>query len=174
MRAFLEAATGFPTLLFTAALVVVVGFWVLVAFGVAGSNSFDADADLDSWGMGGVPVAVALSLLTALGWILGLGTAILLDVFGPSGVLGGLLRLGVPIGAVPAAWPLTRLFVLPLRPLFPDEPRPSRRTEAHVGGGTASPCATGHAEKPFRGAPYVSAIDSRDSAAALPTRDRAA
>ncbi|WP_225859554.1 hypothetical protein [Streptomyces albicerus] len=174
MRAFLEAATGFPTLLFTAALVVVVGFWVLVAFGAAGSDSFDADADLRTWGMGGVPVAVAFSLLTVLAWILGLGTAILLDAFVPLGILGGLLRLMVPIGVLLAAWRLTRLFVRPLHRLFPDEPGPSRHTEARIGDGTTSSCATGRVQKPFRRAPYVSALDSRDCAAALHTRDRAA
>ncbi|WP_328769847.1 hypothetical protein [Streptomyces sp. NBC_00286] len=174
MRAFLEAATGFPTLLFTAALVVVVGFWVLVAFGAAGSDSFDADTDLDAWGMGGVPVAVAFSLLTVLAWFLSLGAAILLDVFVPSGTLGGLLRLVVPVGVLLAAWRLTCLFVRPLHRLFPDEPEPPRHAEARIGDGITVPCAADEAEEPFRGAPYAAALDSRDRADALHPRDRAA
>jgi hypothetical protein len=39
MRTFLEAATGLPTILLTAALVVVVCFWILVAAGVAAAIS---------------------------------------------------------------------------------------------------------------------------------------
>jgi hypothetical protein len=125
MRVFLEAVTGFPTLLFTAALVVVVGFWVLVAFGAAGSDSFDADADLDAWGMGGVPVAVAFSLLTATGWFLSLGATVLLDPVALSGLLAGLTNLVVLTVALLGAWRATRLLVRPLHRLFPDEPPPS-------------------------------------------------
>ena len=43
---FLAAATGLPTILLTAALVVVVCFWLLAAVGVACADSFDADVDL--------------------------------------------------------------------------------------------------------------------------------
>ncbi|MCX4238410.1 hypothetical protein ACH4Y0_21095 [Streptomyces sp. NPDC020707] len=46
MRTFSEAATGFPSLLFTAALVVVLGFWLLVAGWAVRADSFDPDADL--------------------------------------------------------------------------------------------------------------------------------
>ncbi|WP_461059034.1 hypothetical protein [Streptomyces pseudoechinosporeus] len=174
MRAFLEAATGFPTLLFTAALVVVVGFWVLVAFGAAGSDSFDADTDLDAWGMGGVPVAVAFSLLTVAAWILALGAAILLDAFVPSGILGGLLHLVVPIGVLLAAWRLTCLFVRPLHRLFPDEPEPPRHTEARIGDGTTSPSAAHDVEDPVGPMPHAAVLHSRDRADALGPRDRAA
>ncbi|NGO43491.1 hypothetical protein [Streptomyces ureilyticus] len=177
MRAFLEAASGFPTLLFTAALVVAVGFWVLVAFGAAGSDSFDAEADLDAWGMGGVPVAVAFSLLTVLAWFLSLGAAILLDAYVPSGILGGLLRLVVPIGVLLAAWRLTCLFVRPLHRLCPDEPEPPRRTEvteARVGDGATSPHAAPDVEEPVRPMPRAAVLDPRDRADALSPRDRAA
>ncbi|MFR0355658.1 hypothetical protein [Streptomyces sediminimaris] len=132
MRTLMEAATGFPLILFTAALVVVVVFWLLVAAGVTHSGSFDADLDLDAWGMGGVPVAVALSLLTALCWILGVGTAVLLTWFAPAGVVTGLAR---PVGAAAAlfaGWWLTRLLVSRLlvsrRP--PARLRASRRPPA--------------------------------------------
>ncbi|WP_328687908.1 hypothetical protein OHA74_54120 [Streptomyces phaeochromogenes] len=169
VRAFLEAAAGFPTLLFTAALVVVVGFWVLVAFSAAGSDSFDADADLGVWGMGGVPVAVALTLLTVLTWVLGVGSAILLDVFVPSGLLAGLLRLVAPIVGLLAAWRLTRLFVRALHSLSPDEPELLRPAEARSGTTRADDAA----DKP-RGAPFAIALDARDRAAVHCPRDRAA
>ncbi|CAL9610160.1 hypothetical protein SUDANB15_05589 [Streptomyces sp. enrichment culture] len=126
MRTFVEAATGLPTLLFTAALVVVVCFWLLVAAGLAGSRAFDPDADLGALGMGGVPVAVALSLLTALAWLLATGAGVLLAATVPDGPAAGLLRPLTACGALLVSWRLTRLLVRPLHRLFPDEPGPSR------------------------------------------------
>ncbi|WP_328360217.1 hypothetical protein OG800_24200 [Streptomyces sp. NBC_00445] len=126
MRAFLMAATGLPTILLTAALVVVVCLWALVAVGVTAADSFDADADLAPWGMGGVPVAVAFSLLTLLGWSLSVGATFVLTALALPGLAAGLLRLVVPVGAILVAWWLTCLFVRPLHRRFPDEPSPSR------------------------------------------------
>lgn len=62
MRTFFMAATGFPTFLFTVPLLVAAGFWLLVAVGAADPRTFDEDADLGALGLGGVPVAVAVSL----------------------------------------------------------------------------------------------------------------
>ncbi|WP_081238979.1 hypothetical protein [Streptomyces viridosporus] len=129
MRTFVEAAAGLPTLLFTAALVVVICFWLLVAAGLAGSRSFDSDADLDALGMGGVPVAVAFSLLTVFAWLLATGTGVLLAAAVPEGP-AGLLRPLVACGALLVSWRLTCLFVRPLHRLFPDEPGPSRSVRA--------------------------------------------
>ncbi|MGW1157497.1 hypothetical protein ACWD5Q_27315 [Streptomyces sp. NPDC002513] len=128
MRVFVEAATGFPGLLFTAALVVVVCFWLLVGLGVTASDSFDPDVDLGGWGMGGVPVAVALSLLTVLAWFLGVGASVLFAALAPSGTMTGVLRPVVSAAALYAAWRLTRLLVRPLHRLFPGEPGPVHPT----------------------------------------------
>ncbi|MEV0642055.1 hypothetical protein AB0I77_45475 [Streptomyces sp. NPDC050619] len=139
MRTFLVAATGLPTILLTAALVVVVCFWLLAAVGVAGIDSFDTDVDLRAWRMSGVPVTVALSLLTVLGWSLSVGAAVVLAVLAPPGPATGLLRLVVPVGALLVAWVTTCLIVRPLQRLFPDEPAlpaepaPSVLSEAHTG-----------------------------------------
>ncbi|NUP19323.1 MAG: hypothetical protein HOZ81_25190 [Streptomyces sp.] len=124
MGTFLAAATGLPTILLTAALVVVFCFWLLVAVGVAAADTFDRDADLSAWGMGGVPVTVAVSAMTALGWLLSVGAILVLAAFVPPGPASGLLRIVVPVVALLVAWPLTCLFVRPLHRLFPDEPGP--------------------------------------------------
>ncbi|MDX2680399.1 hypothetical protein [Streptomyces soliscabiei] len=89
MRTFLVAATGLPTILLTAALVVVVCFWLLAAVGVADVDSFDTDVDLRAWRMGGVPVAVAFSVLTALAWSLSVGAAVVVAVLAPPGLSPG-------------------------------------------------------------------------------------
>ncbi|MFE9765292.1 hypothetical protein ACFYPC_12310 [Streptomyces sp. NPDC005808] len=122
MWTFLAAATGLHTILLSAALVVVVCFWLLVAVGAAAVDSFDTDVDLGRWHLGGVPVTVALSLVTVVAWSLSVGTAVALDVFAPAGPAVGLLRPGVPVGALFVAWSLTRRIVRPLHRLFPDEP----------------------------------------------------
>ncbi|MHC3450708.1 hypothetical protein [Streptomyces prasinus] len=126
MHMIADAATGPPTLLLTAALVVAAGFWLLVAVGVTTPQAFDSDADLDAWGMGGVPVALAFSLLTLFAWLLATGVTVLLDAHVPEGPGAGLLRLPALAGALFAAWRLTRFFVRPLHRLLPDEPGPSR------------------------------------------------
>lgn len=141
MHRFVEAATGAPTLLFTAALVVVVCFWLLVAAGAATARGFDTDADLGALGMGGVPVAVAFSLLTLFAWSLATGAAVLLDALVPEGPAAGLLRPLTACGALFAAWRLTRLSVRPLRRLFPEASGPQAsgpETSAH---GPAAPAS---------------------------------
>ncbi|MFD5520115.1 hypothetical protein [Streptomyces sp. NPDC127066] len=124
MRTFVAAATGLTGILFTAALVVAVCFWLLVAVGAVTMDSFDADADLDAWSMGGVPVTVALSLLAVLAWLLNVAATALLSAHAPSGTATGVLHLLAPAGSLLAAWRLTCLFVRPLRRHFPEEPGP--------------------------------------------------
>ncbi|MGW5969457.1 hypothetical protein [Streptomyces sp. NPDC055186] len=126
MHMVAEAATGLPTLLFTAALVVAACFWLLVAVGATTPHAFDSDADLEAWGMGGVPVALALSLLALFTWLLATGATVLLAVHVPDGSAARSLRLPVVFAALLAAWRLTRFFVRPLHRLLPDEPEPSR------------------------------------------------
>ncbi|MGA5452018.1 hypothetical protein ACPCVO_35830 [Streptomyces umbrinus] len=169
MHAFFEAATGFPSLLFTAAMIVILTFWLLVAFGAAGADSFDADADLDAWGMGGVPVAVAFSMLTAFAWLLSLGTVILLHAAAPAGVAIGLVKIVMPVGALLVAWRLTRLFVRPLHRLFPDEPGDEpgapRPVEAIVSAGIGVPRPRSGADDQVRDTPYKVTSNARDRAA---------
>ncbi|MFE7901720.1 hypothetical protein ACFU3E_30310 [Streptomyces sp. NPDC057424] len=127
MRTLLSVATGPPTILLTTAVVVAMCFWGLVAVGLTSAGSFDADADLGAWGLGGVPVAVAVSLLAVAAWLLSVGGILLLTVYAPPSPATGLLRMALPAAALLAAWRLTRLFVRPLHRLCPDEPGPPDR-----------------------------------------------
>ncbi|MGW4203484.1 hypothetical protein [Streptomyces sp. NPDC004726] len=127
MDEFLHAAFGFPTMVFTAALVVVCGFWLLVLIGAAEHDGFDADLNADALSLGGVPVSVSASLLIALAWFLSLAGSVLLVDTGVTGGLLLLLNLVVPVAALVCSWWLTRLLVRPLARLFPDEPGPSRQ-----------------------------------------------
>ncbi|MFG3659406.1 hypothetical protein [Streptomyces sp. NPDC047706] len=165
MRTLLEAATGLPMIVLTAALVVLVCFWLLVAVRVATPAGFDADVDLGPWGMGGVPVSVALSSLTVLAWLLGIGATTALAAFLPPGPVTGLLRLAVPLPALVVAWRLTRLFVRPLHRLRPDEPVPPPRGAAGTGDRAAPPGACDGSRDSLRGPSYDGALRVRDRVA---------
>jgi hypothetical protein len=126
MGAFLAAAAGFPTILFSSALVVVVVFWLLTAIGAADHHGFHGHQHFEAWGMGGVPVTVAFSLLTAVAWFVSLSTTVLLDPLMPFGLARAAFRVAVLAVALLVAWRTTRLLVRPLRHLLPDAPGPSR------------------------------------------------
>ncbi|WP_299529880.1 hypothetical protein [uncultured Streptomyces sp.] len=117
MHVYLHAAVGFPTVLFSAALVVVTCFWLLVAAGAARPDAFDQDLDPHRAGLGGMPVAVSVSLIVCVGWLCTLtGSALLLH----HGVKGGpkaLLALAVLTGALLVAWTAVRLVAVCLVPL---------------------------------------------------------
>lgn len=119
MRTFFEAATGFPTFLFTVPLLAAAGFWLLVAVGAADSRTFDGDADLGALGLGGVPVAVAFSLWTGFAWAGSLGAAVLLEPLASSGPARALTGLAVLVAAPSVSWCATRALVLLLRRLHP-------------------------------------------------------
>ncbi|MGP8298294.1 hypothetical protein ACTPOK_10150 [Streptomyces inhibens] len=126
MGTLFAAAAGFPTLLFTTALAVVVIFWLLVAVGVTDSGSFDADVDADAWGMSGVPVSVTFSVMTVLAWCVSFAATVLLDPLVAPGVGRAVVRLAALAAALLIAWRVTRVLVRPLHRLFPDEPGPPR------------------------------------------------
>ncbi|MGW0734267.1 hypothetical protein [Streptomyces sp. NPDC002851] len=126
MNEFLNAAFGFPTALFTAALVVIVGFWLLVAVGAAESDGFEGDLGLGRVGLGGVPVAVAVSVFVAVAWCGSLIGSVLLRRAGFEGPGYGGLAAAVLVLAVLLARSVVRALVRPLSRLMPDEPGPSR------------------------------------------------
>ncbi|SME89178.1 hypothetical protein [Streptomyces sp. Amel2xC10] len=78
-QAVVDAAVRFPDVIWTSALVVSLGFWLLVLLGLAGARDFDADAPGLARSLRGVPVAVLASAVIAHAWLLGLAGSVLLD-----------------------------------------------------------------------------------------------
>ncbi|MEU7046456.1 hypothetical protein AB0A77_36155 [Streptomyces varsoviensis] len=148
MHDFLAAALGFPAVVFSFALVVVVAYWLLVLVGGIDSDSHGhhdlsdghgsggdgADGSghggltglVAAVGLGGVPITVVLSLLTAVAWFLALAGTVLLERIEAHGPTRTLLGAGVLAVAAVGSWAVTWLLVRPLRRLYPDERPPSR------------------------------------------------
>ncbi|MFC9612641.1 hypothetical protein [Streptomyces sp. NPDC056938] len=101
MGEFLAAVVGFPGLLFTSALVVSCGFWVLVASGRVEAGAFDAAVELDAWGLGGVPVAGAVSSVIVVAWLASVTGSMLAELVAPGGMthaaLEAVLLIGSPV-----------------------------------------------------------------------------
>ncbi|XVS64157.1 hypothetical protein ACQPYE_38925 [Actinosynnema sp. CA-299493] len=113
MGEFFAASLGFPVAVLSVLLVIVVAYWLLVAFGAA-------DADWVELDIGGVPATLGLSLLVAFSWFACLAGVVVLDptsTLAGTGVLGGSLAVGLV---------LTRLVMTPLKRLFPADPPASR------------------------------------------------
>ncbi|GGZ12984.1 hypothetical protein CP967_17605 [Streptomyces nitrosporeus] len=127
MNEFLSAALAFPAVVFGAALVVVVCFWLLVLAGATGHDSFDTDLDTDAVGVGGVPVSVSVSLLVLVSWFVSLTGSVLVLRSGATGTPRALLHIAVLAAALLIAWGTVRMLLRRFRRYFPAEPPPSRR-----------------------------------------------
>ncbi|MFF2716270.1 hypothetical protein [Streptomyces sp. NPDC058011] len=127
MDEFLNAALGFPAVIFGTALVVVVCFWLLVLAGAADQHSFDADLDSGAVGFGGVPVTVSVSLLVVIGWFGSLTGTVLVHRLPATGATRAVLAVAVLAGSLFLAWGTVRLLAHLFRRYFPAEPPPSRR-----------------------------------------------
>lgn len=119
MGALIGTALDFPAILFGPPLLVVLAYWLFVLVGGAGldvlEGSGDVEADssavghgslLSSWGLGGVPVTVAVSVLTAIAWFCALVVTALTDAV-------WLRTTALPL-VLAVAWAATRLLLRPL------------------------------------------------------------
>lgn len=121
---FVGAALGFPAVVFSCALLVVIGYWVFVLLGAADLDVFDYDTS--GIGLAGIPVTVVASLMIAVAWFVSLAGTVLLDRVDVPGVALALLSVAVLVIAVACAWLVARLLLLPLRRLLPSGQEPSR------------------------------------------------
>ncbi|MFD1049973.1 hypothetical protein ACFQ1S_32785, partial [Kibdelosporangium lantanae] len=92
MGEFFQAALGFPAVLLTFLLIVVLLYWVLTLFGVVDMD----DDQLAGWGFGGVPLVIVLSVTAVVAWLASLvGTVALTGTSTGVRVGLGVVVLGV-------------------------------------------------------------------------------
>jgi hypothetical protein len=119
-----DAAAEFPTIIFTSALLVALGFWLLVLLGRADVHAFDADAPSFARALRGTPLAVAASVVIVSAWLVSLTGTLLLFRAGLGGLGGAVARVALLALSALLAWLLTRSVAAPLAKLFPEEPGP--------------------------------------------------
>ena len=122
-----DASVRFPTVSITSALAVFLGFWLLVLLGRAGVRDFDADAPSLARSLGGLPVAVAASVVIVSAWLFSLTGTFMLDLTGLTGAGGAAARVALFALSVFAAWTMTRRCSASLARLFPGGPGTHRR-----------------------------------------------
>lgn len=115
MGGFFEAVLSFPTVILTPLLVVVIGYWLVVAVG--GADPEGDGGGLGFLGLGGVPASVVISLLVVFAWFATLAG---------SQLFGAVPAALVLVGAVVVAWVVARLAVLLLQRFLPAGAEPSR------------------------------------------------
>ncbi|WP_026423154.1 hypothetical protein [Actinokineospora inagensis] len=116
MDHILVAAFSFPAVVFTFLLVVVAGYWLLVGLGLSTVDAVGA-ADPEAFGLGRVPLSVALSLVVAIAWGVSVAGDLLLSPVKPSPLLPGALVLAVALVSALAA---VRFLVPVLNRALPD------------------------------------------------------
>ncbi|GAA0926960.1 hypothetical protein GCM10009559_12480 [Pseudonocardia zijingensis] len=149
-------------MLFSFLLVVVVLYWLLVLVG-ADFDLFDGDAGdgagggvIDSLGLGGVPLMVALSLWITLSWLLAMIGTIVLGELALDGAVGVLLGGAVLLVALAGGLVVTRLVVVPIRRALPSAVEPTRSDFV----GRICVIRTGHVSETFGQAEITSADGS--------------
>lgn len=138
MSAFLDAALGFPAVIFTILLVPVVLYWLLAMVGIFDLDFGDADLDLDidadadveaespglltGWwqalGLASLPITVSLSFVIVFGWFAALVATGLINSLEAGTIVRLLVGIGVlflascfgALCAAVAGRPLSRLF----------------------------------------------------------------
>ncbi|MEV6408970.1 hypothetical protein AB0M58_39585 [Streptomyces bobili] len=108
MGQVVDAAVRFPTVTLTSALVVALGFWLLVLLGRADVRALDADAPSLTRSLGGMPVAVAVSIVIVSAWIVSLTGTVLMDLARLTGPCGAAARVALLALSTLVAWPVTR------------------------------------------------------------------
>ncbi len=141
MDRFYQIVTSFPTVIFSAVLIFCVFYWVLAVLGLVEIDVLDFDIpDLEGDGVGfendalsnlnvmsglllklglnGVPIAIVISLISLMGWVM----SFLMVYFMFPIVPGVILKFGVGLAALAlslyaSAWATARI-IKPLRPVF--------------------------------------------------------
>lgn len=131
---FFDAVLAFPTVLFSAPLLVVFAYWLTALLGVLDIGLLDGDADgegspgglagvLTAVGLGGMPATVSLSLLVAFAWFTALVGNVVIDSLGLSTPVVVIASLLILLIAVMVAWGAVSGVAVGVRRLLPGTAR---------------------------------------------------
>lgn len=136
MGNFIDAAFGYPTVLLTALLGVVLFYWVLAMVGLVDFEAGGWDVDLDvqadgsiddigtlagyvvAFGLNGVPFSVVVSLLVLFSWVLCCMAGMWVLPLVPTALLRFAAGTGALVASMALALPATARTIRPLRGLF--------------------------------------------------------
>ncbi|WP_445940721.1 hypothetical protein [Pseudomonas sp.] len=144
MDIFLQNALAFPTLFFSFLLSLMMVYWLFAALGAVEIDVLDIEGDsalegdglqaeglaglLLKLGLGGVPIAIVLTLLAMFSWVISYLVESLLLNYLPLGWLRYPLGLVVAVGVLFVAVPPVAALCRPLRKLFLKFEAPTSRS----------------------------------------------
>lgn len=81
MNLFFQNSLAFPSIIFSALLIIILFYWLCAAFGLLDIDLFNIDSELDvdatglaGWltklGLAGIPVTIILTFFTLFGWFI--------------------------------------------------------------------------------------------------------
>ncbi|MEM9132456.1 MAG: hypothetical protein AAF962_11350 [Actinomycetota bacterium] len=119
MAEFVEAAVSFPAVVWTVALAVSVGYWLL-STALIGDSDVEVDAEgggfsggvADALGLGHAPISIVVTVLSAIGWLV---TMLAVSVAGSTSTVVG---VGLLIASLLVAGSVTGRVSRLLGPLF--------------------------------------------------------
>lgn len=132
MESFLTNISSFPTMIFTTMTLIVAGYWLLTMVGILDLDILDFDIDLEgdsnnlhgvaaamaTLGLTGVPVAVVISIISLVAWLI----CYYAVYFGLFWAQEGFMRIvaGTIVGVASLAFslPVTAQLIRPLRKVF--------------------------------------------------------
>jgi hypothetical protein len=136
MTSFLDAASSYPTLIYTALLGVVLFYWLLALVGVVDfeASGIDIDTDLQAdagaddvgelaaylvaFGLNGVPFSVVVTLMVLVAWTISCLAGMWLLPMVPTTLLQVLAGSAVLLVSFALALPVTARAIRPMRGLF--------------------------------------------------------
>ncbi|MBE0359833.1 OB-fold-containig protein [Pseudoalteromonas aliena] len=128
---FLNLALTFPTIIFTALLLVVILFWIITLLGFADIDMFESDLDIEAdssntsgthsflnLGFGGIPITVSITLVIMLSWLISIYAHKFFAYLLGDGILFYLLGLVMLVISVVIALPVAVIISKPLQRFF--------------------------------------------------------
>ncbi|MEM5549927.1 DUF1449 domain-containing protein [Pseudoalteromonas neustonica] len=126
---FLNLALTFPTVIFSALLLVVVLFWAITLIGFADIDMFESDIDADasqssgisSWlnmGFGGIPITVSVSLVVMISWLISIYAHKFFAYLLGDGTLFYILGVVMLVTCLVVAIPIAAIISRPLQRFF--------------------------------------------------------